>query len=731
LRIIALPSALATLGSISACGGADATAKKEDAPQFTPVPEPGDPLRPDEARGEVPAKARITDYQIEARLDAESHAIEGKARITWRNRTSRTVDTLPFHLYMNGFRADDTAWMSEARGGHRGQKRKKGSWGYIDIKRIAKLGQAPHAQLDASPELEASADAQGTELRWSEDAEPSTMTVKLDRPVGPAEAITVEVEFLTQLPHVFARTGYHEEFHMAGQWFPKLGVLDEQAGWQAHTFSLNGEFYADFGNYEVQLDVPEDMVVGATGIQVGEAQSVEEGRKRLSYLAHMVHDFAWAADPKFVEHWAEHEGIRIRQLIQPEHVGDVDAHMKAQKDTLDSMQSRFGPYPWSTITIVHVPEGAGGAGGMEYPTLYTTSDIMDSPIKPWLLDERMSGVFTTVHEFGHQYFQGILASNEEAQPWLDEGMNTFSNYLTFIDTFEKADPWVASFAGHEMYLGDLSRLSVSQSLYDPVDQDASTFRALIPSYGSMVYQKTAALMMTLRELVGRAAFDAALAVYAEEQRFGHPKGSDLERVLLRELGAHPRVAAATDSREAVSLDLQDYFDQALREVSEVDFVLEQITNRQALEGAGWHRDEASELQLTPSVWDKPEPEEGEEAPPEEDKGERPRDGTIVVHRKGGFRVPVEMLVEFEDGSQETITWDGQARHEIFSFPGKKVRYALLDPNRKLWLESRRLNNLGVGNKLDQEKQPNTKGLGSYLGDLAEGSVLTSIGVLGP
>ena len=88
----------------------------------------------------------------------------------------------------------------------------------------------------------------------------------------------------------------------------------------------------------------------------------------------MVHDFAWMADPDFVEHYGEHRGIRIRQLIQPEHAADADEHLAAQIAALDSYERRYGPYPWSTITIVHPPEGAEGAGGMEYPTLYTTND---------------------------------------------------------------------------------------------------------------------------------------------------------------------------------------------------------------------------------------------------------------------------------------------------------------------------------------------------------------------
>ena len=218
------------------------------------------------------------------------------------------------------------------------------------------------------------------------------------------------------------------------RWYPKLGVLGPDGRWQAHVFTLNAEFYADFGDYDVHLDVPESMVVGATGILVA-ADPPAEGRKKLHYRAEMVHDFAWAADPEFVEIGAQWKDVRIRQLIQPGRVADAPAHLDALVATLESMENRFGPYPWSTVTVIHPPDDAGGAQGMEYPTLFTTSDIIHLPawVRLFDIEEQMSGTFTTIHEFGHQYFQGLLASDESAQPWLDEGLNTTSNMLVLAD----------------------------------------------------------------------------------------------------------------------------------------------------------------------------------------------------------------------------------------------------------------------------------------------------------
>jgi hypothetical protein len=691
--------ALAALTTVGACAG--------PPPSGEPVPEPTEPLRDAAHRGVVPEDARIADYVIDARLDEVEHVIEGTARITWRNRTSRTVHEMPLHLYMNAFRAEDTAWMREARGRHRGQARKPGGWGLVDVRAIRRLG-AGH--LEAG-EMRPSTPV---DLAFAEDADPSTMTVQLGTPILPGEAVTLEIEFTTRLPRVFARTGYHEDFQFVGQWYPKVGVLEEEAGWQAHVFTLQSEFYADFGDYEVHLDVPENTVVGATGIRTSD--EVADGRRQLTYRAQMVHDFAWTAHPDYVEHLGEYEGIRIRQLLQPEHAQDGPAHLDAQKLALASFEAHYGAYPWSTITIVHVPDGASGAGGMEYPTLYTTSDIaLPVWVPPWLFEERVSGIFTTVHEFGHQYFQGLFASNESAQPWLDEGMNTMADIVAYHDAWGE-DAWIARLLGRELTTGDMVRASLLQgALLDPVDQPAHAYRGIVGSYGAMAYQKTAATFMTLRALVGIPAFDRAMATYAERARFRHPTGAQLEAVFVRELGE--RVAL----EGGVQLHLTDFFEQTLREVSECDFSVHLASNRRLVGTAGWHRDPAGELVETPTG-------DGFDDPPAK-VGDEQVEGTVILHRRGGLRVPVELLVEFGDGTRERVVWDGQARHHTFTWPGRRVRMAVVDPERKLWLEARRLDNAAFA--LGQRESPSGDGLSGILGDWSEAATLALLGGIGP
>ena len=686
----------------------------EAPPESKILPEPESALRPQELGGGVLAEARIADYQLEAHLDTEKHRVTGTARVLWRNTTDLTVNTVPFHLYMNGFRAEDTAWMSNALGRHRRSvQHEDGPWGYIDVTEVSMA-----SGVEGDPE---SPGAAPISLPFRENADPSTMQVELPVEVGPGQQIELELTFVTQLPKVVARTGFGDSFHSVAQWYPKIGVLDEN-GWQAHTFTPNDEFYADFGNYHVELDVPADVIVGATGIRTAEVE-LEGDRKRLTYEAEMVHDFVWMTDPDFVIVDGEHKGIRIRQLIQPDFVETAPEHEASTIAALDAYEQRYGPYPWSTITIVHPPEEAEGAGGMEYPTLFTTSDRADIPgwFRRHVMDERVSGLFTTVHEFGHQYFQGLFASREHEQPWLDEGLNSMSNILAYMDRFE--DPWVMKVGNQKLYQTDVLGLMVGgrRANVIPVDSPASVFAGLPGSYSVTIYQKTATLMLTLRNLIGHEAFDAIFREYGERARFRHPRGRDLEALFIERLGQSPALPT-TAVGETVELDLEAYFEQALRTVRIVDFSLASLRHQRLVGQEGWRRDEHGTLVG------------GEEAPEYLDKSVEEMDDSEVksvvrIERIGYFHIPVELEVEFEDGTTERRIWNGHDPYKIFEWPERRVVRAELDPDHKLLLEHRRLDNVRLFRPRDGEKPDD--GLSRPLAELTEAISWVVLGGLLP
>ncbi len=367
----------------------------------------------------------------------------------------------------------------------------------------------------------------------------------------------------------------------------------------------------------------------------------------------------------------------------------------------------------------------GSGGPTQTPTLFTTQDVAAIPawVRATVLDEHFSGIETTVHEFGHQYFQGMIATREHLEPWLDEGIDEMSNTLALMDRYG-ADAWRVRLLGQKLLARDAVRLGVGAGrLLWPVDQPAGAFARAVGGYGSTVYGRTQALMLTLRNLAGADAFDQALRVYSDRHRFRHPRGSDLEAVLVEELGERLSVGPAD---AAVELDVGDYLEQALRTTRRVDFAVVSVDNRQAAGQAGWHRGATGELEHEELAGEDEEGDSEDAEDAEDDEDDEDDEGVVVVHRAGAFRLPVELLVEFADGSEERLVWDARAATAVFEWPGRKVRRATLDPDHKLLLEQRRLDNTAFAGDLDE-----SDGLSRPLGGLVEAFSLAISGAFGP
>jgi hypothetical protein len=507
-------SAMAS-GAAAACGNASA-APASGAPPYQPgslpaLRAPGPPLSP-----------RIASYRIDAKLDAKAHRITATETLTWKHTGNEAVSSLPFHLYMNAFKNETTVFMKESRGSHRGQHAADGKWGWIDVASI-KLGDA---------ELRPGA-------KYGEDE--STLEVPLPAPVEPGAEVKLDFTFEVQLPQVFARTGFMDDFIMVGQWFPKIGVLlpagDGSGGtgptqkWHCDTFHLNSEFFADFGNYDVTLDVPADQVIAATGV-LEKLEDAGAGRKKLTWHAEDVHDFAFMADPRMqVAQTQTRDGVKIFVYHRPEQTKYAARHLEAAKRTIETFGRIFYAYPWSTMTVIDPPPDAdGSAGGMEYPTLVTTA------ADRWFLPEGVHAPeFVTVHEVGHNWFQGLLASNEVDEAWMDEGMNEYADGIVQEEWFGP-DTSMLGYAGFSAGHYEIRRMGYSREedvaaiatrSYDFPDNGA---------YGEQTYGKTAIALKTLENTIGRDRFFAALGAYAQKWAFKHPTKNDVFASVSASLG---------------------------------------------------------------------------------------------------------------------------------------------------------------------------------------------------
>src|SRR5690606_2277325 len=231
--------------------------------------------------------------------------------------------------------------------------------------------QAPgvHGSIDVSRLLDARTGRVLTFGDPASDTDPTTATVRLETPVGAGETVKFEIEWRVVFPRISQRTGYADNFVFAGQWFPKVAKLERSGEWTQFPFHPQAEFYANFGDYDVTLDVPRAHVVGASGTLVSTSTSETQ---IVHYRASDVHDFAWVAWPEFVDQTDVIEGVTVRLLTPPGHAHNAAVTWDTLRVVLPWLNDWLGPYPLPTLTVVHPPRIAEGAGGMEYPGLITT-----------------------------------------------------------------------------------------------------------------------------------------------------------------------------------------------------------------------------------------------------------------------------------------------------------------------------------------------------------------------
>jgi len=282
-----------------------------------------------------PLSPRNANYTIAARLDPATRTITGTAVITWRNTTTRPAADLQFHLYWNAWKNPQSTFMRERTLGFPGpsvdrRRRAPNDWGRIDITSIAVTSAgAASTDLTASKRFIAPDDDNANDE--------TVMSVPLPRAAEPGATATITIAWTAHVPRTFARTGAIGNFFFIAQWFPKLGVLQED-GWNCHQFHSGTEFFSDYGVYDVSLTVPAGWPVGATGVQ---RERRENSDRTTTHRYHQedVHDFAWTTSPDYVERTARFEHptlpmVDMRLLLQPEHADQAERHFDATRAAL-------------------------------------------------------------------------------------------------------------------------------------------------------------------------------------------------------------------------------------------------------------------------------------------------------------------------------------------------------------------------------------------------------------
>lgn len=604
-----------------------------------------------------PLSPRIANYDITVRLDTKNRLLHGSEILKWFNKTGDTISELQFHLYLNAFRNSQSTFMKESGGVSRGNEIDQDGWGFSEVNKISLAsGEDLTSQMEfIHPD--------------DDNAEDKTVfRLPLPTPLRPKDSVIVNIDFTAKLPQPpLARTGAKEEYFFVGQWFPKTGVYID-GKWNCHQFHANSEFFADYGVYNVRMTVPEKNVVGATGLLV-EKKTNGDGTATHFYHAEDVHDFAWTTSPEYVEFTGAVQDVKIRVLMQPDHAYQGVRHVEAAKTAVEYFQNWYGDYPYPNLTVVDPRRGASGSGGMEYPTLITAGTFYGMPAGLRFVEN------VIIHEFGHNFWYHLLASNEFEESWLDEGINTYTEMQIMNDKYGPRGDML-DFLGIKINTGQLHRLRyLFNANYDPTVRPAWGYYSG-GSYGSNSYSKPGMLLTTLHNYLGQETMLKVMRTYVERWRFKHPQTRDFINV----------------ANEVSGQDLNWFFDQALFSNAVLDYSVDRVFTRALRKAEGFDFD----FSTTPpdSTLTNGKSEKARTGDSVAAKG-KPKlyDSGINIRRLGAFKFPVEIVATFENGEKVRETWDGQ---ELW----KKLRYtkptqlvsATIDPEQKIALDVNFTNN---------------------------------------
>ncbi len=598
---------------------------------------PAIPATTSAVNSSAPLSQRVVAYDMDARYDAKKHSLDATETLTYHNLTGQPLDTFPFHLYLNGFQPTST-WMREGkREGTRGQdfgKWDNKNYGAVEIKSFEVVGQG-----DLTAQLEfIHPDDDNKDDR-------TVVQVHLPKPVPADGYVQFKIKFHDQFPETVARTGWNRDFVLGGQWFPKVGVWWHGA-WNCHQFHAYTEFFADFGVYDVKLTLPQNEVVGASGVEVSSANN-SDGTKTVTYHAEDIHDFAWTASPHYLIHDDTFQGsmgpVKLRIMMQPAHWSQVGRETRVLKETMDRYDRWYGPYPYKTLTLVD-PDPGSPAFGMEYPTFITGGTTW------WEPDGFHVGSEEAIeHEFGHQYWYAMVATNEFEDAWMDEGINQYTQVKVMSSIFG-APTSVLDIGGATASESGLARLFyIGLADRDPMVRNGWQY-ADFDTYGGVTYGKTALVLLTLEGVIGEDTMRKAMHVYFMRYRFAHPSKEEFLKTI----------------EEVSGKDLRWYFNQAVYGTQVFDYAVMKINSTPV----DWYKESLKEK-----------------------KGETEYVSNAWIHRREDFLFPVDVDIKFDNGDKVREHWDAQDRWVRYVYQKKaKIESVEVDPDHKIELDRNNFNN---------------------------------------
>lgn len=484
------------------------------------------------------------NYTIDVSLNDKEKTLDGFEKIIYTNNAPDTLTYIWFHLWPNAYKNDRTAFSDQLleNGNTNFYFSTKEQRGYIN--RLDFKVDDATAKTEDHPQYI------------------DVIKLVLPKPLAPKEKITITTPFHVKLPFNFSRGGYDGQSFQITQWYPKPAVYDKN-GWHPMPYLDQGEFYSEFGSFNVRITVPKSYVVAATGVLQNEeelnwlktknfvetkpagkqtairaksttakktssiiktknkpsvpATTVEE-TKTINYQQNNVHDFAWFADKNFIVNsdtcqLPTGKVIQVYTYFTPAEVNTWKNSLQYAKDAVRFYSREVGEYPYSIVSVVQGPQSFGG--GMEYPTI--------TIISPAASEKELD--ITIAHEIGHNWFYGILASNERQHPWMDEGINSFYEKKYTEQKYGKQTQ------DAELFFQTKALRKTDQPIETP-SQDFS-----VSNYGLVAYHKTAEWMQYLEKKLGKDTFRQMMQQYFEQWKFRHPQPEDFKAIAATKLGS--------------------------------------------------------------------------------------------------------------------------------------------------------------------------------------------------
>ncbi|MBD3223987.1 MAG: hypothetical protein GF313_04620 [Caldithrix sp.] len=495
-------------------------------------------------------------YEIDVTLQPKTKNYYGQSAIHYTNNSPDTLKFIWLHLYANAYKNEKTPFAKQKSRqlSSRFYFSKQEYRGYINVQK-------------------ASVNGQGVSLQYKNNA-PDAAKITLPQPLRPNDSLTLSLSFEGKFPITFSRMGHFGDgYFAASQWYPKIVVYD-QFGWHPDSYLDQGEFYGEFGRFDVQITLPENYVVDATGMRQPDssetaflnriiaatdtllalddedkreafieqwkkdrrAQTDYDKTKTVRFVAENVHDFAWfAGDFYMMMQTRTDDNKRINVLATPDNAYGWRDVPRFVTQTLEFYGREVGPYQYPKASVVDGALAAGG--GMEYPmvTIISTPHVSFTNLLEMVV----------MHEVGHNWFYGMLGSNERDYPFLDEGLNSFyeHKYMNHYHGFRNMTNFKKIFGGHQ-FINDIGEwhllhFTYGSALHKRIDQPlnlpAEDYASMF-TYSAITYQKSTAFLRALEWYVGEQRFSEAMHHYFDTWAGRHPTDEDFFQAIEESTG---------------------------------------------------------------------------------------------------------------------------------------------------------------------------------------------------